>query len=155
MSWAEVKTINSDLSKPLNELFEDSFRFFSTSDNLDVLEVVPDNETTELISNGGKEIFRKTSQYGGTLRLGVTIYEKYINNAIFRVYINSDLVLEMSNGENGGSSVRVYSPVFEVNKGDTVSLVIGRNSTPNNTMTAKNIYFLGRIGLGGSAFENE
>ena len=83
------------MSKPLNELFEDSFRFFSTSDHLDVLEVVPDNETTELISNGGKEIFRKTAQYGGTLRLGVTLYDRYNNNARFRVYLNSEFALEI------------------------------------------------------------
>lgn len=109
MSWAEVMKINSDMSTPLNELFQNSMRYVS-SDN--VISVVASNV---YVSTTTKVFLTKIMNHAGVLKL------RLIKDSNLNIYVyvdkNNERILTMT--ANSGST---YSAEFEFAKGDEIKI---------------------------------
>lgn len=147
MSWAEVMTINSNPSIPLNEFIENSYYLYASDNTLTTVNNIG------ISGSSWRTAKTVTAQYDGALRFTASTLT-YNSTCNVRLRIETDdtsrtpIQWDDSGGTSGSPTRHNHTGDFSINKGDIIYIETQGGSGASRLDYA---YIQGTIGIGGQA----
>ena len=139
MSWAKVKKINSDMSKPLDKLIMDGLRIYA---HPDFVYKIPRTVGSGPSVEGTQIIVPQKMNVDGTIMVQCSTNSSFSSSAVAKLYINGVLKQAFP------AQVDNPSVIAEVKKGDVIEVKFFKSAGVTTSASIEGVTFCGFVCFG-------